>query len=135
MEASEARDTIPVIAPVIHRGSRVLLGRRPDHKRHGGLWEFPGGKVRDGETDFEAVERELTEELALRTISVGSVLFESPDPETPFLIRFVKVEVEVEPQALEHSEIGWFEPAALRDLQLAPSDARFVVGHLLPHRP
>ena len=130
-----AMDEIPVVAAVIRRGGRVLLGRRPEHKRHGGLWEFPGGKVHDGETDFQALERELAEELEVRTVSVGSVLFESPDPEAPFLIRFVEVEVDGDPTALEHAEIGWFDPSVLQDLPLAPSDARFVVQHLLAPRP
>ena len=128
-------DEIPVIAAVIWNGGRVLLGRRPEHKRHGGLWEFPGGKVHAGETHFEAVERELAEELELRTVSVGGVLFESPDPEAPYLIRFVEVQVDGEPTALEHVEIGWFDPNALRDLPLAPSDARFVVQQLLAPGP
>ena len=127
-------DEIPVVAAVIRSESRVLLGRRPEHKRHGGLWEFPGGKVDPGETDFQAVERELAEELDLRAVSVGGLLFESRDPEAPFLIRFVDVEVAGDPTALEHSEIGWFEPDALKDLPLAPSDARFVVEHLMAPR-
>jgi 8-oxo-dGTP diphosphatase len=41
--------SIPVIAAIIRRGERYLVGRRPDGKRHGGLWEFPGGKLMDGE--------------------------------------------------------------------------------------
>ena len=128
-------DEIPVVAAVIRNESRVLLGRRPAHKRHGGLWEFPGGKVAPGETDFQAVERELAEELALRVVSVGGVLFESRDPETPFLIRFVEVDATGDPTALEHSEIGWFEPNALQSLPLAPCDARFVMECLLTPRP
>ena len=42
---------IPVVAAVIRRENKVLLARRPDHKRHGGLWEFPGGKIDEGETE------------------------------------------------------------------------------------
>ena len=116
----------PVVAAVVRRGSHYLVAKRPEHKRHGGLWEFPGGKVLDGETDLQAIERELAEELALATVGVGKVLFESPDPEAPFLIRFVEAEVEGQPIALEHAEVGWFEPADLRTLALAPSDASFV---------
>src|SRR5690606_12591965 len=40
---------IHVIAAVIEREGRYLLARRPSHKRHGGLWEFPGGKLDEGE--------------------------------------------------------------------------------------
>jgi len=122
---------IPVMAAVIRREGRLLLGRRPDHKRHGGLWEFPGGKVDPGESNQQAVERELFEELGLSTTSVGKVLFESRDPDSTFLIRFVDVEVAGDPSALEHSEIGWFDSDALRSLHLAPSDARFVFEHVL----
>lgn len=124
-------DEIPVVAAVIWNSGRVLLGRRPEHKRHGGLWEFPGGKVHEGETDFQAVVRELAEELELRTVSVGSVLFQSQDPEAPFLIRFIEVTVDGDPTALEHTEIGWFDPSVLKDLPLAPADGRFVAQHLL----
>jgi 8-oxo-dGTP diphosphatase len=45
--------------------SRVLVQRRPNHKSWAGWWEFPGGKVHDGETPEATVVRELREELAL----------------------------------------------------------------------
>ncbi|MGD8319829.1 MAG: NUDIX domain-containing protein [Gemmatimonadota bacterium] len=119
-------DTIPVIAAVIRRGDRFLLGRRPDDKRHGGLWEFPGGKVHEGEALLTAADRELKEELSMRAVSAGAVLFSASDGASPFVIHFVEVEVEGEPQALEHSEVGWFAPEELVALELAPADARFV---------
>lgn len=45
--------------------ARVLLQRRPRAKHHGGLWEFPGGKVEDGESPAAALARELGEELGI----------------------------------------------------------------------
>ena len=124
-------DQIPVVAAVIWRDGRVLLGRRPDDKRHGGLWEFPGGKIQRDETNLDAVRRELTEELRLETISVGDTLYESRDSGSPFVIRFVEVEVRGEPLALEHEELRWVKPGALTALRLAPCDTRCVVEHLL----
>lgn len=61
------RQRVQVVAAVI-RGpdGRVLLAQRPQHKHQGGLWEFPGGKVEPGETEVEALQRELHEELGLR---------------------------------------------------------------------
>jgi 8-oxo-dGTP pyrophosphatase MutT (NUDIX family) len=49
-----------VVAAVIERDGRLLVCQRPAHKRHGGLWEFPGGKCDPGESDAEAARRELS---------------------------------------------------------------------------
>ena len=54
-----------VVAAVIVRGGRVLLSRRPPGKHLAGLWEFPGGKVEDGETPEAALAREVREELGV----------------------------------------------------------------------
>ena len=48
---------------------RVLIAQRPEGKQFAGLWEFPGGKVEDGETPEEALIRELREELGIETRS------------------------------------------------------------------
>jgi 8-oxo-dGTP diphosphatase len=119
-------EPVPVIAAVIRRDGRYLLARRPGEKRHGGLWEFPGGRLHEGEALASAADRELEEELAMRAVSVGALLFCASDGDSPFVIHFVEVEADGEPVALEHSEVGWFTPAELAELPLAPADARFV---------
>jgi 8-oxo-dGTP pyrophosphatase MutT (NUDIX family) len=118
--------TVPVVAAVIRRESRLLVGRRPLHKRHGGLWEFPGGKLLVGEDLAAAAARELREELGLELRAVGAILFDAADPESPFMVRFLEVEVDGSPVPREHDAVGWFTPAELGRLPLAPSDARFV---------
>ena len=122
---------IPVVAAIIRREHRVLLGRRPDHKRHGGLWEFPGGKIDEGETDVDAVTRELLEELGVETVSVGRVVYECRDPGSTFLVRFLDVVIRGRPVPTEHTEMSWFEPRSLPTVALAPCDARFVAEYLL----
>jgi len=52
-----------VVAAVIERDGKYLLCQRPQGKRYGGLWEFPGGKLLAGESLLEAARRELREEL------------------------------------------------------------------------
>ena len=52
-----------VVAAVVRRGNKMLVCQRPLHKHHGGLWEFPGGKVEHQETLNAAAQRELAEEL------------------------------------------------------------------------
>ncbi|MDH5760667.1 MAG: NUDIX domain-containing protein [Gemmatimonadota bacterium] len=117
---------IHVVAVVIEREGRYLLGRRPPEKRHGALWEFPGGKTHDGEDHLAAARRELLEELDLEVRAVGRVIYSRQDPGSPFLIEFVKADVSGEPTALEHTEIGWYTPEELSSMPLAPTDAAFV---------
>lgn len=122
--------TIDVVAAVIlDPRRRVLLGRRPAHKRHGGLWEFPGGKVDPGESLAEAAARELAEELGLETLEVRTdPLLIRMDPGHPFRILFLPVRASGTVRAMEHSEVRWVETARPVDLPLAPSDAAFLDG-------
>ena len=117
---------ISVVAAVIRRDGRYLVGRRPPNKRHGGLWEFPGGKVDVGESMLDAVRRELAEELAVSTSRIGRTLFSSRDGDAPFVIHFLEVEIEGEPIPREHTEVAWVTPSELGALSLAPADAAFV---------
>ena len=52
-----------VTAAIVIQEGKVLLTKRPDDKRHPGMWEFPGGKIDPGESPQEALQRELKEEL------------------------------------------------------------------------
>lgn len=117
---------IPVIAAVIRRKGEYLVARRPESKAHGGLWEFPGGKVEAGEDSESALDRELREELSVELQSIGRLLFSASDPNRPFVVHFVEASVVGQPLALEHSEIRWVSPSDLGRLELAPADAHFV---------
>jgi mutator protein MutT len=117
---------IRVLAAVIGSQSRLLLAKRPGHKRHGGLWEFPGGKVRDGESDLEAITRELREELGLEVLGAKSPLWEALDPDSPFRLVFLPVIVEGDPRPTEHDAVLWGSPVELAKLPLAPTDRTFL---------
>lgn len=120
-------ETIPVVAAVVQRDDTYLVARRPGHKRHGGLWEFPGGKVLAGESMLDAVSRELLEELGVATVSVSEPpLFSARDEKTAFVIHFVETEIAGVPRSIEHSGIRWATLAELKEIPLAPSDAAFV---------
>ncbi len=127
---SEPDGPIDVVAAVIRDAQgRMLVGRRPAEKRHGGMWEFPGGKVDPGETHREAMSRELVEELSLTlTDMADSSLFERVDEGGRFRIIFYSVTVEGVPETHEHSELFHGSARALASMELAPSDAAFVAG-------
>jgi len=61
-----------VTAAVIRRGNTVLITRRPTGTRHGGMWEFPGGKLDGNESPQQCLKREILEEIGL-DIEVGPI--------------------------------------------------------------
>ena len=123
-------DTIRVVAAVVARGGRLLVCQRPPHKRHGGLWEFPGGKREPGESDADAARRELHEELGVHVRATGAEELAIHDEGSPFLIAFVPVEIDGEPFCHEHTALHWGTLAELAALPLAPSDRRYVAWRL-----
>src|ERR1700691_2759424 len=62
---SETRVIVEVVAAVIERDGRILIGQRKPRGRHALKWEFPGGKVEPGEELRAALARELHEELGI----------------------------------------------------------------------
>lgn len=115
-----------MVAAVISRGAELLVCQRPAHKQHGGLWEFPGGKCEPGESDADAVARELKEELNVDVSAIGEVLFVAHEKGSPYEIAFIATEIVGEPVCVEHDALLWAEPQALLQLPLAPSDRRFL---------
>jgi 8-oxo-dGTP diphosphatase len=120
---------VTVVAAVIRdQLGRILLARRPDGLHMGGLWEFPGGKLRDGESPAAGLERELAEELGVR-IEVGQpitfAVHEEPDLGVVLLFFSAKITSgELRPQ--EGQAIAWVPPAELGDYPTPPADAALV---------
>lgn len=127
-----SKDHTKVLAAVIVRDGRYLVCKRPEEKRHGGLWEFPGGKLEGNESHIEAATRELKEELDLTVTDIGECLFRASDKGSPFVVEFCEIAVTGAPKLLEHTELCWLRLEELLTLNLAPTDAAFV-KHLSLH--
>jgi len=82
------------VAVIVHQNdsNKILIAKRPDHVYKGGLWEFPGGKVEQGEHVFEALARELEEELAIFVLQAEPLIKIQHDyPEKSVLLDVWKV--------------------------------------------
>ena len=109
------KPVIDVVGALVIDDNKIMLARRNDTSEMPGLWEFPGGKIENGESDFEAIIREMDEELGwtvspIRTVS--SIYHEYPD----FAINLKLVEVAIDNSECmvpnskwtSHDEIAWF---------------------------
>ncbi|HUG13124.1 MAG TPA: (deoxy)nucleoside triphosphate pyrophosphohydrolase [Opitutaceae bacterium] len=123
---------IVVVCAIIERGGRVLAAQRSRAKSQGGKWEFPGGKLHDGELPRDALVREIAEELCI-AILVGNALAPSTHDYGGFaitLIPFLCTIADGEPLATEHEAITWCAPGELAALDWAAADVPVVAGYL-----
>jgi 8-oxo-dGTP diphosphatase len=119
--------SIHVVAALIWRQGRVLLDRRSPGGRHAGLWEFPGGKRERGETDQQALARELWEELGVES-KIGAEVARTDhtsDGKTITLVLY-RAEIAGEPEAKEVEAIDWFELDSLESLPMPPADRPLI---------
>ncbi len=115
---------IDVACGIIERGGKVLAARRAAGKRHQGKWEFPGGKLKIGETAEAALTREIEEELAL-SVHIQERLPEVIHAYPDSLIRLFPMVchwVSGEPIYTDHDKIVWLDPEDLADLDWAAAD-------------
>ena len=126
---------IKVAAGVIRREDRrVLVARRPPGKHMAGAWEFPGGKVQDGETPRRTLERELNEELGIRVRRADPLMhYEQAYPDRMIELHFFAVEEYAgQPGGREGQELAWEFPENLGGLGFLPAD-RPLVEWLIQH--
>ncbi len=119
---------IEVVAGLLVRDDCILVQQRPAHKHQGGLWEFPGGKMDPGETQFQALERELAEELGLTSLS--GIHFHTEDhryDDLRVILHFWLVnEFTNEPWPQEDQPLLWQPIQELPDLPMPAADVPVV---------
>ena len=109
---------------------RVLLAQRPEGKSMAGLWEFPGGKIEDGETPEAALIRELQEELGIDTHAscLAPLAFASHSYEDFHLLMplFACRRWQGSVTPLEGQKLAWVRANDLRNYPMPPADLPIV---------
>lgn len=121
-----------VAGVVVDPAGRVLMQQRPADRQHGGLWEFPGGKLEPGEGPVDALVRELHEELALK-LAPGDCtplgFAATPaghDARAVVLLLYGCRTWQGDPVSQEGADWAWVEPEALSALAMPPLDVPLI---------
>ncbi len=129
--APPVRPTVLVAAvALIDAKGRILLAKRPAGKSMAGLWEFPGGKVEEGEAPEAALIRELKEELgidvepeALKGLTIVSHVYQDFHL---LMSLYLCREWRGAPQGREGQECLWVAPEEMRALPMPPADLPLI---------
>ncbi len=115
---------ITVICAIIQNEGKILIARRAADQRLAGKWEFPGGKVEDGESPEECLKRELEEEFGIQ-VEVGEFITSNKhhyDHISIELLAFHTKYISGEFTLTDHDTIEWVTPAELLNYDLAEAD-------------
>lgn len=121
-----------VACALVDADRRVLIAQRPQGKSLAGLWEFPGGKLEDGEGPEAALIRELQEELGISTQSacLAPVSFASYSYDNFHLLMplYACRKWQGVPEPREHAALKWVRPQQMRDYPMPPADEPLVAA-------
>ncbi|MFK8010655.1 MAG: (deoxy)nucleoside triphosphate pyrophosphohydrolase [Marinicellaceae bacterium] len=122
-------EVLNVVALVLenHQGE-ILIAKRAEHKHLGGMWEFPGGKVESGETQLQALIREIKEEIDYDVVDPKPLIITTHKYTSFTLTLDVWYEKSVEPKvhANENQPIMWVNKDQLKNLELPDADAPII---------
>ncbi len=111
---------------LIDTDGRILMSQRPKGKDHAGLWEFPGGKIEDGEKPEQALRRELWEELGVepceQCFQAFSFVSHSYDDYHLLMPLYLCRQWDGIARPKEGQVIRWFFPDKITELKLVPAD-------------
>ena len=122
--------TLVVACALVDADNRVLIAQRPANKAMAGLWEFPGGKVNDGERPEDALIRELSEELGItvREACLAPLTFASHSYADFHLLMplYICRRWEGTVTAREHQALAWVRANKLRGYPMPPADLPLI---------
>jgi 8-oxo-dGTP diphosphatase len=113
---------------LVHQG-KVFIAKRGSAGSFSGFWEFPGGKVEEGESDEAAIAREYLEEFGI-DVRAQKLLGESSFPhrgeERVLAAWLIDLAPFTKPRLLEHEEVAWIDASGLASIALVDSDRKLL---------
>lgn len=124
------RRTVVVAGAILDDQGRVLITERPAGKHLAGGWEFPGGKLAEGESDADALQRELREELGIEVTAQQPFMVvehDYSDRKVELRLRIVRGYAG-EPRGLDGQRLRWVEIQRLTADDLLEADRPFIAA-------
>ena len=118
---------LAVVAAVIERGGRFLVTRRQRGSHLAGFWEFPGGKVSDGESHADALRREIVEELDA-DVAVGALILETTHAyaDRTVTLFFYRCDLLGTPTPMIGQTMEWVSREELPSREFPPADDELI---------
>ena len=121
---------IVVSIALVNNENEILLSKRPEKKHLSGFWEFPGGKVEEGETPEKALIREVKEELNIdiNNKCIAPLSFSEFDYNNfqLLLLLYICRRWDGVPMSMENNKLEWVKPNMLRDYKMPPADDALI---------
>ena len=126
-------EQIKVVAGLILQNNKLLICQRPNFKDHPLKWEFPGGKIKNDETNEEALIREINEELSIKVINCDELIsynFNYKDLNKRVFIYFYLVN-NFSGKVINnfHKELKWIEIKDIREYDFLEGDLK-IIDHI-----
>lgn len=122
------KPSLHVTAGLIRDKGKLLISKRAKGSHLEGFWEFPGGKLENGETLEQCLEREISEELGFRVRAEKALLRASHEYEDRVVILhfFSCEQIGGEPRPIQCEEIRWVAPDELSSYRFPPADKKMI---------
>jgi 8-oxo-dGTP diphosphatase len=127
-DGASMKPKIRVVGAMIEREGKYLITQRPPRASLPLLWEFPGGKVEPGETDEEALARELREEMAIE-VGVGERVIHVEHGYEQYDIDFCVYRCSLRGGAIQHLRVHdhrWVRPEELDQYEFPAADEKTI---------
>lgn len=116
-----------VVTAAIFKENKLLICQRSEKMILSGYYEFPGGKVESGESDDEAVAREIKEELDM-IVEVGELIAQTSYEYEDFSLDLLtyKCKTDDKPKMIEHSDMKWIAVSELDRYSFPPANTPII---------
>jgi 8-oxo-dGTP diphosphatase len=134
--ASDQKLVRVAVGVIVSADGKILIAKRKANSHQGNLWEFPGGKIEQGETVSQALNRELYEELAIHVLTTEPLIKIRHDySDKSVLLEVHKViDFTGTAQGNEGQPICWVKPAALNQFEFPAANRPIITAINLPQR-